>query len=248
MTTRQRGVAAVAVLAAAYVGSSGLLAWATSGVVGQVTAPGPAGLDASVGLAAAVVAWTVLSWLTATTLLAVLATALSRAGSRLPAAADRFSPVLARRIAAGLLGAGLAGAPLLATPPALAADLGRGPRAAVAIADAPHPSPVLPSLDRPVPDLAGWTPDRPAGPARTRTPAPVRLVTAAPHAEQAVADELVVRSGDSLWDIAARHLGPQASAAEVAAEWPRWHAANREVIGPDPDLLLPGQRLVPPRC
>ena len=73
MTTPQRGVAAVAVLAAAYVGSSGLLAWATSGVVGQVTAPGPAGLDASVGLAAAVVAWTVLSWLTATTLLAVLA-------------------------------------------------------------------------------------------------------------------------------------------------------------------------------
>ena len=75
----------------------------------------------------------------------------------------------------------------------------------------------------------------------------MRLVASTPTAGRAVVDEVVVRRGDTLWDIAARHLGPSASAAEVAGEWPRWHEANTTVIGPDPDLLLPGQRLLPPR-
>jgi nucleoid-associated protein YgaU len=52
-----------------------------------------------------------------------------------------------------------------------------------------------------------------------------------------------VRRGDTLWDIATRHLGPGVDNARVAAEWPRWHAANRSTIGPDPNLILPGQRL-----
>ncbi len=57
---------------------------------------------------------------------------------------------------------------------------------------------------------------------------------------------VLVRPGDSLWAIAARALGPQAAVAAVAAEWPRWYAANRAVIGPDPGLLHPGQWLVAP--
>jgi nucleoid-associated protein YgaU len=60
------------------------------------------------------------------------------------------------------------------------------------------------------------------------------------------APEVIVHRGDSLWAIAARHLGPGATNAAIAAEWPRWWAANRDVIGPDPDLILPGQRLTPP--
>jgi len=56
----------------------------------------------------------------------------------------------------------------------------------------------------------------------------------------------VVRAGDTLWDIAARHLGPDADAAAIATAWPRWFAANRAAIGPDPDHILPGTRLVPP--
>jgi hypothetical protein len=56
----------------------------------------------------------------------------------------------------------------------------------------------------------------------------------------------LVRPGDCLWLIAARRLGPQASAAEVAREWPRWYAANRQLIGADPDLIRPGQALVAP--
>ncbi len=73
------------------------------------------------------------------------------------------------------------------------------------------------------------------------------LVTAQPSrpSSPAVA-EVVVVSGDSLWSIAARHLGPGADAAEVAEAWPAWWDANRAVVGDDPDLLLPGQRLVVP--
>jgi hypothetical protein len=49
-----------------------------------------------------------------------------------------------------------------------------------------------------------------------------------------------------LWNIAARHLGPHASAAEIARAWPRWYAANRAVIGIDPGVILPGQVLYAP--
>lgn len=55
--------------------------------------------------------------------------------------------------------------------------------------------------------------------------------------------EIVVHRGDTLWSIAARHLGPQASDAEIAQAWPRWFDLNRGLIGDDPDHILPGQIL-----
>lgn len=57
---------------------------------------------------------------------------------------------------------------------------------------------------------------------------------------------VVVAPGDTLWDLARRHLGPDPSTAEVAAAWPRWWEANRGAIGADPDLLAVGLRLVVP--
>lgn len=57
---------------------------------------------------------------------------------------------------------------------------------------------------------------------------------------------IVVVPGDTLWDIARRHLPAGASAAQVARDWPRWYAANRAAIGPDPNLLRPGTRLRSP--
>jgi hypothetical protein len=56
----------------------------------------------------------------------------------------------------------------------------------------------------------------------------------------------VVRRGDTLWDIARRHLPAAAGPARIARAWPRWYAANRGVIGPDPSVILPGQRLLVP--
>jgi nucleoid-associated protein YgaU len=58
--------------------------------------------------------------------------------------------------------------------------------------------------------------------------------------------EVVVRPGDSLWSIAAARLGPFASDAEIADNWPRWYDRNAGVIGPDPGLLRPGQVLSAP--
>ena len=56
----------------------------------------------------------------------------------------------------------------------------------------------------------------------------------------------VVQDGDTLWAIVRDRLGPDADVATTAYEVDRWHDANREVIGPDPDLIHPGQRLAPP--
>jgi nucleoid-associated protein YgaU len=57
---------------------------------------------------------------------------------------------------------------------------------------------------------------------------------------------VVVSPGDTLWSLAARRLGRRASPARIAAEWPRWYAANRASIGGDPARLLPGLRLDAP--
>lgn len=88
----------------------------------------------------------------------------------------------------------------------------------------------------------GWTPAVPAP--EPRSIASADLVSAAPReASTPDLDEVVVRRGDTLWDLAARTLPGTATDAEIAVEWPRWYAANADIVGPDPDLLLPGQRL-----
>lgn len=93
----------------------------------------------------------------------------------------------------------------------------------------------------------GWrAPAPPPAPAAT---VPVPADPLLLDGRRVVPDErtlVTVRRGDTLWDLAARHLGPQATDAEIAAEWPRWYAANREVVGDDPDLLLPGRQLQAP--
>lgn len=154
----------------------------------------------------------------------------------------RYGAPVLRRLAAttaaagvglGALGGAAAGAEL---PP----DLGWGaPQPAPA--SAPAAPPAAP-LERSSTAPAGAVPASPvpAGAASTG-PAP-RPVAPAPEAGQTY----VVTPGDSLWSIAAEHLEPGASAAQVAAAWPRWYAANRDVIGPDPDLIHPGQLLLAP--
>lgn len=57
---------------------------------------------------------------------------------------------------------------------------------------------------------------------------------------------VVVAPGDSLWRLAERALPGDPSDRQVAASWPAWWSANRDLIGPDPHLLRPGTPLVPP--
>lgn len=59
-------------------------------------------------------------------------------------------------------------------------------------------------------------------------------------------DAVVVQPGDSLWSIAEAALGSGASEQLIAETWPRWHAANRALIGADPHLIHPGQELTVP--
>lgn len=56
-----------------------------------------------------------------------------------------------------------------------------------------------------------------------------------------------VRPGDTLWELAVADLPEAADAAAISARWQELYDANRAVIGPDPDLILPGQQLRMPR-
>ena len=74
---------------------------------------------------------------------------------------------------------------------------------------------------------------------------PPLLPSPAPSTEPPVTT-ISVAPGDSLWSLAATHLGADATRQEIAASWPRWYAENRTTIGADPDRIRPGMTLVVP--
>lgn len=64
--------------------------------------------------------------------------------------------------------------------------------------------------------------------------------TASSRARRIPADRHRIRPGDTLWDLAQQELPAHATDAEITRGWQRlWHA-NRDLIGPDPDLIHPG--------
>lgn len=75
---------------------------------------------------------------------------------------------------------------------------------------------------------------------------PVLPVPARPLGAARVGPRIVVRPGDTLWQLAAARLPATATAAHVCEQVERLHHRNRDLIGPDPDLIHPGQRLVVP--
>jgi hypothetical protein len=92
--------------------------------------------------------------------------------------------------------------------------------------------------------LAGLAlPDRAVAPAAHRPgPAPRDRTPARTEAQPGTAADgtYVVRPGDSLWAIARAH--PDASGS-VERRWRSIWQANRDLVGDDPDLILPGQAL-----
>lgn len=93
----------------------------------------------------------------------------------------------------------------------------------------------------------------PAGaePGLSGLPLPDRATGAAVSSHQpapAPAERTVtVRPGDSLWDLAAAELDPSAPPGRVEQHWQRLYQLNRPAVGPDPDLIHPGQQLrLPP--
>lgn len=73
------------------------------------------------------------------------------------------------------------------------------------------------------------------------------LPTAQATTTHSPASLITVHPGDSLWQISVGLLPPDAGPARVADLVTRLYAANRAVVGPDPDLILPGMHLVVPK-
>jgi len=240
------------------------LLWRITDQVGAAAGAGaPVRPDEALSAVVAAAALVGVTWLAGSVLLEVVSLVPGTLGRSAARAAEVVTPRLVRRAAGALLGigvvAGLApGASVAAPTVSVAADVatvrpplpdpgltplpdpGWAPGTGTAPATAPERRPAPVSSPAPAP---GWVPTRPA----VRTHPDVRVLSPSPRSGRAAPPtEVVVRRGDSLWSIAARHLGRDASEAEVARAWPAWFDANREVVGDDPDLLLPGQVLHPP--
>ncbi|HZB19411.1 MAG TPA: hypothetical protein VE463_06190 [Blastococcus sp.] len=192
-----------------------------------------AGPDALVVAAAGLLAWLVWAWgclglvLTAASALPGLIGGLARLGVQV------VLPAGARRGAAVLLGLGLG---VVAPLAGIATTALSVPAAAAA--------------------PAGGVPDWPAGPAATATPAPSSPASDGagvpdwPDVPAPADGSHVVVRGDCLWHIAEARLlerpGTPMADGDIARAVHAWWAANADVIGPDPDRLLPGQVLRPP--
>jgi nucleoid-associated protein YgaU len=228
------------------------------------------GLDAWLAAGATAGLWLCLAWLLVGFTVAVLAEAPGSVGALCGRIAARVSPPLVRRVAqcttglvlaaASVVGAGgaagaVAGVDAATQPPAPAPP---GPTAL------PSPTRELPTVWLPTGSAASPTVRLPTGSAESPAVTPRLPLSPQPAAtggtdpkrlhptgdpvppEGGATPAVVVVRGDTLWDIAAQELGAEPRNREIAARWPAWYAANRSVIGPDPDLILPGQRLSPP--
>jgi hypothetical protein len=209
-----------------------------------------AGTDALVLAATGVLAWLFWAW-GAVGLLLTGATALpGLLGSVARCVLGVVLPAGARRSAALLLGVslGVAGPLLVAPPiPAVASTVDGALRSGTS---PPH------EWTRPVAD---WPIRSMSDPQRTSAPDwPQATPPGGFAAGSAVPDwpsatptgQYVVVRGDCLWSIAADRLlrdgGGPPTAGQVASAVEAWWAANRAVIGPDPNRLLPGQVLRAP--
>jgi nucleoid-associated protein YgaU len=181
------------------------------------------GPDVLVTAGAGLLAWGVWAWGAVGLALTAASAIPGVVGGAARLATHAVLPAGARRTAALLLGLGLG----VAAPLAGAAATVLATPAAAAVPAAVVPDwPALAPATAPVPDWPGASP-------------------AVPDA----ASHLVVRD-DCLWHIAASHLlagsGVPPTDGEIARAVHAWWTANADVIGPDPDRLLPGQVLRPP--
>ena len=157
----------------------------------------------------------------------VVATALLAPAGRAPRPV-RGIPAPLRRLILTACGVALTGgiaAPALATPGPVPTN-GVDHSGRVVLSGLPYPGRAV-SGDASLP--AQTSPD----PGRARPPA----------AQPAQRRVVVVREGDTLWSIAAACLPPEAAESDVATAWHRIYDLNRDVIGGDPDVIHPGQRL-----
>ncbi|WP_336027819.1 hypothetical protein [Geodermatophilus sp. FMUSA9-8] len=191
-----------------------------------------AGPEAVLLSAVAAAAWLAWAWGALGLVLTALSALPGLAGAAAAHVLRGVLPAAGRRAAALALGVGLAATPVLTGCTGSAAVV-----PAAATASAGTPAATTPAA----------VPDWPTAPAATPTGTPTTPVPDWPL--PAPGDHVVLR-GECLWSIAEADLrertGREPADAEVAEAVGRWWSVNADVIGTDPDLLLPGQVLRPP--
>jgi resuscitation-promoting factor RpfA len=171
----------------------------------------------------------------------------------LPGAAGRVADVLARRtlpaglyrLCIGAVGVSILVGPTTASATAVGVERPPGVTEVGAVVDPPPPAwptggQVLPPAWPQGTNPAATSPATPLPQIRRVPPAPQASNGPRPHSE------VTVRPGDSLWLIAVRRLGAGATPSQIDAVWREWYAANRALIGADPNVIHPGQVLVDP--
>ncbi|WP_199237053.1 LysM peptidoglycan-binding domain-containing protein [Kribbella antiqua] len=224
------------------------LRWTTAGSFGAANSHD---LDSMAVLAVGTVAWMAYGWL----VLAVLATVLEQLPGAIGAVGSALAGRITSRTSHALLRSALGVA--AATPLTVSVAHAASPDASNWRATEPRSSVLTGAVG--VPHSSGAQvgastraaePDgtrvRVGVPDRPTTGAPTRYTDLRSGQPVRLAGRVVVKPGDTLWSIAAAELGPNADHSAIAARWPAWYAANRQQIGPDPDLILPGQVLRTP--
>lgn len=210
-----------------------------------ILGPGRASVDELVIAMSAAAALVLLLWVAMGLLASVLAALPGPIGNLGRRARDAIAPEAVRRCAALLLGVAVVSA--CGPGGAAAAEVGTV-RLLVEEVSSPAPAPlwVQPAAAAPAPAPAPTPAPAPAWtPVPVRDLPPVTLTAPRPVAEPE-RPVVTVHRGDTLWDLAAAHLSPEATDGEIAASWHRWWEENRHVIGTDPDHILPGQVLTVP--
>lgn len=256
------GTTGDAVMAAGLLVLGGLLFLAGAGLMDQWKAESARqqalSVEVILGLASAVAGGALLVWWVLSLACAAAGLFLERRGwAGAALAARRISPAFMRRLVATAFSFHLfvAGAAHAASPvpgPQWAPTQEREAAAPASVPRSSSQDPAAAATDSaglpsiPATVHPGWAPLAPmvepgllAGPG-------VREVTAGHRDASPSTGAVAVLAGDSLWNIVAGHLGPEATDVQIALEWPRWYEANKALIGQDPDVLLPGQVLVPP--
>ncbi len=225
-----------------------LLAHTAASAWSQVRQPAP-DPDEGIALVAALAGLGICAWLAMATTLTAIAAAITRVrhtvetlgpvGRRLHAVAEAVTPPTIRRVVSVVAGVTLvagavpaqaaSGSPTRAEMPSVA-WFQDAPAVSARASSGPGSPSGHPGVSV---DWVAGSGDEPAAAPGPLAPPPT----------------VVVQPGDTLWSVAAAHLPPgpdRGQARAIASAWPLWFAANRQVIGPDPDQIIPGQRLVDP--
>lgn len=199
--------------------------------------PAPDALVGAVALALGALAAAVLAAGCAMLAASSCATALGRRWTRTEALATRLVPLVLRRALTVGLGAGLT-LGLGTTALADEVDVGWAVTSGSTQTAAAPTTDVAPTADV-VPTASGHA-------SAGRPGIPTAPTVAAPTTGSTPDRTVTVQPGDSLWRITAGLLPAGSDDARIAAAWPLVHAANRDVIGPDPGLIHPGDVLTIP--